>query len=84
MISDLNWCFDLFFKVISQKYFLKSIFSIGDANDCLIFFKLYLTKSLLAFLPIYFVEKGFFSNVKSKWLSSQIFTIYFYEVFEYI
>ena len=45
---------------------VKSIFSMGDAKNCLIFFKLYLTKSLLAFLPIYFFEKGFFSKVKSR------------------
>ena len=41
-------------------------FVIGESKDCLIPFKLYLTKSLLAFLPIYFIDKGFFSNVKSK------------------
>ena len=45
---------------------LNVIFCIGEVNDCLIFFKLYFTKSLFALLPIYFVEKGFFSNVKSK------------------
>ena len=45
---------------------LSPVFSIGEANNFLIFFKLYLTKSLLALLPIYFVEKDFFSNVKSK------------------
>ena len=76
-INDLNWCVDLSLRVISQKYLLNLIFIIGELNDWFIPFRLYLARSLLAFFPIYFDEKGFFSKVKSKWFSSQVFSIFF-------
>ena len=45
---------------------MKLIFVIGELNDFSIFFKLYLAKSLLALLPIYFIDEGFFTLIEKR------------------